>query len=124
MRTKQDRAVGIEFVVERFILFLRRHWDPSCPGLSHQTDKHRHSARGGGTERPVIRMLSPLATEYFGQPWVVRIRTGGAGHRVERGGPVAPDGYTLLSGHANCNTVLPAVEGRGKGPGDIDAVAG
>lgn len=78
----------------------------------------------GGQNDLLIRMLSPLATEYFGQPWVVRIRTGGGGaigsNEVAQS---APDGYTLLSGHANCNSVLPAVEGRSKGPGDILAVA-
>jgi len=78
----------------------------------------------GGQNDLLVRMLSPLATEYFGQPWVVRIRTGGGGavgsNEVAQ---APPDGYTLLSGHANCNSVLPAVEGRSKGPGELDAVA-
>lgn len=78
----------------------------------------------GGQNDLLIRMLSPLATEYFGQPWVVRIRTGGGGAIGSNEVAQSPaDGYTLLSGHANCNSVLPAVEGRGKGPGDLDTVA-
>lgn len=78
----------------------------------------------GGQNDLLIRMLSPLATEYMGQPWVVRIRTGGGGaigsNEVAQSDP---DGYTLLSGHANCNTVLPAVDGKSKGPGELEAVA-
>jgi tripartite-type tricarboxylate transporter receptor subunit TctC len=78
----------------------------------------------GGQNDLLVRMLSPLATEYFGQPWVVRIRTGGGGAVGSNEVAQSPaDGYTLLSGHANCNSVLPAAEGRGKGPGDLDAVA-
>jgi tripartite-type tricarboxylate transporter receptor subunit TctC len=78
----------------------------------------------GGQNDLLIRMLSPLAPEYFGQPWVVRIRTGGGGAIGSNEVAQAdPDGYTLLSGHANCNTVLPAVDGKSKGPGDLEAIA-
>ena len=66
----------------------------------------------GGQNDLLIRMLSPLAPEYMGQPWVVRIRTGGGGAIGSNEVAQAdPDGYTLLSGHANCNSVLPAVDG-------------
>lgn len=78
----------------------------------------------GGQNDLLIRMLSPLAQEYLGQPWVVRIRTGGGGAIGSNEVAQAdPDGYTLLSGHANCNTVLPAVDGKSKGPGELEAVA-
>jgi tripartite-type tricarboxylate transporter receptor subunit TctC len=78
----------------------------------------------GGQNDLLMRMLAPFAPEYFGQPFVIRIVTGGAGaigsNEVAQS---KPDGYTLLSGHANCNTVLPAVEGRGKGPDDLTPIA-
>lgn len=78
----------------------------------------------GGQNDLLIRMLSPLAQEYLGQPWVVRIRTGGGGAIGSNEVAQAdPDGYTLLSGHANCNTVLPAVDGKSKGPGELEAIA-
>jgi tripartite-type tricarboxylate transporter receptor subunit TctC len=78
----------------------------------------------GGQNDLIMRMLSPFAQENLGQPVVLRIVTGGAGaigsNEVAQS---KPDGYTLLSGHANCNSVLPAVEGRSKGPGDLEPVA-
>jgi hypothetical protein len=78
----------------------------------------------GGQNDLVMRILSNFAPEYFGQPFVIRIMPGGGGaigsNEVAK---AKPDGYTLLSGHANCNAVLPAVEGRGKGPDDLEAVA-
>jgi tripartite-type tricarboxylate transporter receptor subunit TctC len=78
----------------------------------------------GGQNDLLMRLLSPFAPEYIGQPFVVRIVAGGGGaigsNEVAQS---KPDGYTLLSGHANCNAVLPAVEGRGKGPDDLASVA-
>jgi tripartite-type tricarboxylate transporter receptor subunit TctC len=78
----------------------------------------------GGQNDLLMRIMSTYAPEYFGQPFVLRIVAGGGGaigsNEVAQS---KPDGYTLLSGHANCNAVLPAVEGRGKGPDDLAAVA-
>lgn len=78
----------------------------------------------GGQNDLLMRVLAPMAPEYLGQPIVLRIVTGGAGaigsNEVAQS---KPDGYTLLAGHANCNAVLPAVENRGKGPGDLEAIA-
>ena len=78
----------------------------------------------GGQNDLIMRMLSPFAPANLGQPMVLRIVTGGSGaigsNEVAQS---KPDGYTLLSGHANCNAVLPAVEGRSKGPNDLEPVA-
>jgi tripartite-type tricarboxylate transporter receptor subunit TctC len=78
----------------------------------------------GGANDLTARVLSPYAQEYFGQPFVVQFRPGGGGaigsNEVAQ---AKPDGYTLLFGHANCNSILPALEGRGKGPDDLAAVS-
>jgi tripartite-type tricarboxylate transporter receptor subunit TctC len=63
------------------------------------------------------------ATEFLGQPIVIQIKPGGGGaigsDSVAR---AKPDGYTLLFGHTNCNTILPVMEARSKGPDDLAAV--
>jgi len=78
----------------------------------------------GGSNDLTARVLSPLAQEYLGQSFVIQFRPGGGGaigsNEVAQ---AKPDGYTLLFGHANCNSILPALEGRGKGPDDLAAVA-
>lgn len=77
----------------------------------------------GGQSDLIMRMMSPFAPAALGQPMVLRSEAGGAGAIASN--EVAqskPDGYTLLSGHANCNSVLPAVTGRSKGPGELEPV--
>jgi tripartite-type tricarboxylate transporter receptor subunit TctC len=77
----------------------------------------------GGMIDLTARLFSNYAMEYFGQPFVVKLLPGGGGAIGSNEVANAdPDGYTLLAGHANCNTVLPAVRGRGKGPGDLQPV--
>jgi len=78
----------------------------------------------GGANDLVARALSPLAPEYLGQPFVIHFRPGGGGaigsYEVAN---AKPGGYTVLFGHANCNSVLPGVKGQGKGTGELQAVA-
>jgi tripartite-type tricarboxylate transporter receptor subunit TctC len=77
----------------------------------------------GGLGDLILRMISPLAPKYFGQPFVLHVRPGGGGaigsNEVAQ---AAPDGYTLLSGGANAQSILVAVTGRSKGPDDLTAV--
>lgn len=77
----------------------------------------------GGYSDLAMRMMSPIVEEYLGQPLVIRYRPGAAGSiGANEVAQAAPDGYTLLSAHPNCNTLLPAAEGRGKAPGEMAAV--
>jgi tripartite-type tricarboxylate transporter receptor subunit TctC len=78
----------------------------------------------GGANDLVARAMSPLASEYLGQPFVIHFRPGGGGAIGSNEVATAnPDGYTVLFGHANCNSVLPAVKGQGKGPGGLEPIA-
>jgi tripartite-type tricarboxylate transporter receptor subunit TctC len=78
----------------------------------------------GGQNDLVLRVLTPYTNEYIGQTFVVNFRPGGGGaigsNEVAQ---AKPDGHTILFGHANCNSVLPAVEGRGKGTDELEAIA-
>lgn len=66
-------------------------------------------APGGGTD-VVARILAPRLTAAWGQQIVIDNRTGATGTiaaaTVAR---AAPDGYTLLMGHASTNTIAPAL---------------
>jgi tripartite-type tricarboxylate transporter receptor subunit TctC len=77
----------------------------------------------GGASDLTARTFVDLAPTYLGQPIVIQIRPGGGGaigsELVSR---AAPDGYTLLFGHTNSNSLLPAIEGRSRGPQDLRAV--
>jgi tripartite-type tricarboxylate transporter receptor subunit TctC len=79
----------------------------------------------GGQSDLMNRAIMPYIPEYFGgQPFVLHFRTGGGGAiGSNEAAQAKPDGYTMLSGHANSQSVLVAVEGRGKGPDDLAAVA-
>lgn len=69
------------------------------------------------------RTFINTAPKYLGQPIVLNIRSGGAGAiGSEMVAQAKPDGYTLLFGFTGCNTVLPAIEGRSKGPDDFATV--
>lgn len=78
----------------------------------------------GGANDLTARAFVGTATELLGQPMVVHIKPGGGGAIAsEMVASAKPDGYTLLFGHSNCNTVLPIMEGRSKGPDDFEPVA-
>ena len=77
----------------------------------------------GGASDLSARAFINTSTKYLGQPIIIQIKPGGGGAiGSEMVAQAKPDGYTLLMGHTNCNTVLPAVEGRSKGPDDLAAV--
>ena len=67
----------------------------------------------GGASDLSARAFINTSTKYLGQPIIIQIKPGGGGAiGSEMVAQAKPDGYTLLMGHTNCNTVLPAVEGR------------
>jgi tripartite-type tricarboxylate transporter receptor subunit TctC len=77
----------------------------------------------GGASELQARTFIITAPKHLGQPIVLQIRSGGAGAiGSEMVAQAKPDGYTLLYGFTGCNSVLPAVEGRSKGPDDLAAV--
>jgi tripartite-type tricarboxylate transporter receptor subunit TctC len=77
----------------------------------------------GGILDRLRNAISPLAPEYFGQPFVAHYREGGGG---AIGSSVVsqarPDGYTVLMSNSNALSVLVAVTGRGKGPDDLTPI--
>lgn len=78
----------------------------------------------GGSNDLTARTFVPLSNEIFGQPMIIQIKPGGGGAiGSELVGQAKPDGYTLLFGHSNCNSVLPASEGRSRGPDDLAPVS-
>ncbi|MGH7264374.1 MAG: tripartite tricarboxylate transporter substrate binding protein [Candidatus Rokuibacteriota bacterium] len=77
----------------------------------------------GGASDLTIRTFVGRAPEFLGQPIVVQLKPGGGGAIAsEIVAQAKPDGYTLLFGHTNSNSILPAIEGRSKGPDDLVAV--
>jgi tripartite-type tricarboxylate transporter receptor subunit TctC len=77
----------------------------------------------GGASDLQARTFINTATIHMGQPIVIQIRAGGAGAiGSEMVAQAKPDGHTLLFGFTGCNSVLPAIEGRSKGPDDLAAV--
>jgi len=78
----------------------------------------------GGASDLTARAFIGTAKQHLGQPIVVQIKAGGSGAiGSESVAQAKPDGYTVLLGHTNCNTVLPAVQKRSKGPDDLATVA-
>ncbi len=66
-------------------------------------------APGGGTDI-VMRAIAPKLGELLGQPIVVENRAGASGTiAADQVAKSAPDGYTLLAGHANSNAIAPHV---------------
>jgi tripartite-type tricarboxylate transporter receptor subunit TctC len=78
----------------------------------------------GGASDLTARAFVGLAPEILGQSIVIQLRPGGGGAiGSELVARAKPDGYTLLLGHTNCNSILPAIEGRSRGPDDLEPVA-
>jgi tripartite-type tricarboxylate transporter receptor subunit TctC len=77
----------------------------------------------GGSHDMTARAVASVATDYLGQPIIVQVKPGGGGAiGSDLVSKAAPDGYTLLFGGPGWSTTLPAIEGRSKGPDDLDAV--
>jgi tripartite-type tricarboxylate transporter receptor subunit TctC len=80
------------------------------------------SAQGGQSDL-MARLLSPHSNEILGQPMIVQVKPGGGGSiGMEQVYQSKPDGYTLAVGKANWSSILPALEGRSRGPEEMDAV--
>jgi tripartite-type tricarboxylate transporter receptor subunit TctC len=77
----------------------------------------------GGSHDLTARALVSVAADYLGQPIIVSLKPGGGGvigsDFVARS---APDGYTLMMGYPGANSIFPAIEGRSKGPNDLEAI--
>jgi len=77
----------------------------------------------GGASELQARTFIHHGKKYLGQPIVLEIRAGGSGAiGSQMVAQAKPDGYTLLYGFTGCNSVMPAVEGRSKGPDDLAPV--
>jgi tripartite-type tricarboxylate transporter receptor subunit TctC len=77
----------------------------------------------GGQAEMMCRTLALVSEEIFGQPMLVQPRPGGGGAvGTEIVYGAKPDGYTLSAGKANWSSILPALEGRSRGPDDMEAV--
>ncbi len=77
----------------------------------------------GGILDRLNHAISPLAPEYFGQPFVSHYREGGGGAiGSNEASQARPDGYTVLMSNSNALSVLAAVTGRGKGPDDLATI--
>ena len=78
----------------------------------------------GGASDLTARTFIHLSQQVFGQPMVIQTKPGGGGAiGSEFVAQAKPDGHTLLVGHTNCNSILPAIMGQGKGPDDLAPVA-
>lgn len=77
----------------------------------------------GGASDVTARAFVHLSPEMLGQPMIVQLKPGGGGAiGTEFVAQAKPDGYNILMGHTNCNSILPAIEGRSRGPEDMEAV--
>lgn len=77
----------------------------------------------GGQADIMARLLTPHSNEILGQPMIIQVKPGGGGAiGAEQVYQSKPDGYTLAMGKANWSSILPALEGRSRGPDDMDAV--
>jgi tripartite-type tricarboxylate transporter receptor subunit TctC len=77
----------------------------------------------GGASELQARAFTHHGPKHLGQPIVLVIRAGGSGAiGSEFVAQAKPDGYTLLYGFTGCNSVMPAIEGRSKGPDDLAPV--
>ena len=77
----------------------------------------------GGASDLTARTFIHLSQEILGQPMVIQTKPGGGGAiGSEFVAQAKPDGHTLLVGHTNCNSILPAIAGQSKGPDDLAPV--
>jgi putative tricarboxylic transport membrane protein len=77
----------------------------------------------GGDSDLSGRVLSSVAVDYLGQPMIIQLKPGGQGIiGTDQVAKAPPDGYTLLAAGSGWNSALPAIEGRSKGPDDMEAV--
>ena len=75
----------------------------------------------GGSSDLTARTFVHLSPELLGQQMLIQLKPGGGGAiGTEYVYQSKPDGYNLLLGHTNCNCILPAVEGRSRGPEELD----
>jgi tripartite-type tricarboxylate transporter receptor subunit TctC len=80
-------------------------------------------SQAGGGHDLTFRAVTSVAADYLGQPIVIQIEPGGLGAiGSDQVSKAKPDGYTLLAGGAGWSSAGPAIEGRSKGPDDLDAV--
>jgi tripartite-type tricarboxylate transporter receptor subunit TctC len=77
----------------------------------------------GGSNDMTARTFVHLSPEILGQPMIIQCKPGGGGSiGSELVAQAKPDGHTILFGHSNCNSVLPAAEGRSRGPDGLAPV--
>ncbi len=77
----------------------------------------------GGSHDLTARAVTSVAADYLGQPIIIQLKPGGGGAiGSEMVAKAAPDGYTLEFGGPGWSSILPAVEGKSKGPDDLVAV--
>ena len=77
----------------------------------------------GGDSDLSGRVFSSVAVEYLGQPILIQLKPGGQGIiGTDMAAKAPPDGYTLVAAGNGWNSALPAIEGRSKGPDDLEAV--
>lgn len=77
----------------------------------------------GGSADLAVRTFTHLSPEVLGQPMVVQAKPGGAGAvGVELVAQAKPDGYTLGMASSNWSSVVPALEGRSRGPEEMEPV--
>ncbi len=77
----------------------------------------------GGDSDLTARAFSSVAAEYLGQPIIIQLKPGGRGIiGTDSTAKAPPDGYTLLAAGNGWNSALPAIEGRSKGPDQLEAV--
>jgi tripartite-type tricarboxylate transporter receptor subunit TctC len=62
----------------------------------------------GGTSDVFARTIQPFITNYLGQPMIVENKSGAAGTiAADFVSKSTPDGYTLLAGNNNTNSLMP-----------------
>jgi len=77
----------------------------------------------GGGHDLLFRAVTSVAADYLGQPVLIKLMPGGGGAiGADLAAKAPPDGYTLFAGGNTPSTTLPAIEGRGKGPDQMEAV--
>ena len=80
-------------------------------------------SRAGGGHDLTFRAVTSVAADYLGQPIIIQLKPGGGGAiGSDIVAKAKPDGYTLLAGGLGWSSALPAIEGRSKGPDDLEAV--